>query len=419
MDRFMNKLSRILSIGLAVVILFAQGCGTSSRIQPSAKEIAERSSAAGFLASLVEKQSGFISSDPKSEEAYLYDNAIALFALAEAGAVWHVEKLADAIVYAQEHDRSFHDGRLRNVYLCGDPSVDSGRSVTGGAVPLPGFWSNGKWQEDYYSVSTSVGNMAWTILALCRASQVVTAEKKAEYLSAAEKAADFLMTFSSRSGGFTAGYEGWDEVQVKASYKSTEHNIAVAVALAVLADTLEGALPQKAADYKAAAESARKFVFSMYDPELCCFYTGTVENGETINEGVIPLDATALEILAFGGEPGDPSEELAFLKKNMAVGAGFDFSAGDLDGIWNEGTAQMALCCSEQGLAEEYHALLGYLKTQELKSGGIPAADRDGVSTGFLLSGTQELWEYNNSLSIGATGWYALAQMQVNPLAHG
>ena len=146
MDRFLNKISRILSIGLAVVILFAQGCGTSSRIQPSAKEIAERSSAAGFLASLVEKQSGFIGSDPKSEEAYLYDNAIALFALAEAGAVWHVEKLADAIVYAQEHDRSFHDGRLRNVYLCGDPSVDSGRSVTGGAVPLPasGATENGR-----------------------------------------------------------------------------------------------------------------------------------------------------------------------------------------------------------------------------------------------------------------------------------
>ena len=57
-----------------------------------------------------------------------------------------------------------------------------------------------------------------------------------------------------------------------------------------------------------------------------------------------------------------------------------------------------------------------YLKTQELKKGGVPAADRDGVSTGFVLSGTDELWEYYNNLSIGATGWYALAQMKVNPL---
>ena len=126
----------------------------------------------------------------------------------------------------------------------------------------------------------------------------------------------------------------------------------------------------------------------------------------------------ALSILAFDGKPGEPAEELAFLKKTMAVGAGFDFSAGDLDGIWNEGTAQMALCCLKQGMNDEYHALLGYLKTQEYKDGGIPAADRDGVSTGFLLSGTQQLWEYNNTLSIGATGWYALAQLQADPLAH-
>ena len=418
MGRFRKNLKRCLSAGLAVVFLFLQGCGSSSRIQPSTKEIAEKSSAAGFLASLVEEQSGFIGSNRKTEEAYLYDNAIALYALAEAGAAWHAEKLADAIVYAQDHDRAFHDGRLRNVYLCGDPSVDSGRSVTGGAVPLPGFWSSGKWQEDYYSVSTAVGNMGWTILALCKASGLVSAEKRAQYIASAERAADFLLTFSSGTGGFTAGYEGWDDVQTKAKYKSTEHNIALTAALSVLADLMEEASPQKAAEYRAAADSARKYVFSMYDAELCCFYTGTVETGDAVNKGVIPLDATALAILAFGGEPGNASEKIAFLKNNMAVGAGFDFSAGDLDGIWNEGTAQMALCCFTQGMTKDYHALLGYLKTQELKSGGIPAADRDGVSTGFLLSGTQELWEYYNTLSIGATGWYALAQMQVNPLGH-
>ena len=418
MNKVMKNLFRALGGCLAVLFLFLQGCSTAARIQPSAKEIGERSAAAGFLASLVEDQSGFISSNTKTEEAYLYDNAIALYALAEAGAVWHVEKLADAIVYAQEHDRTFYDGRLRNVYLSGDPSVDSGRSVTGGAVPLPGFWRNGKWQEDYYSVSSSSGNIGWTILALCRASGVVSEEKRAEYISAAEKAADFLMTFSSKGGGFTAGYEGWDEVQKKAGYKSTEHNIAIAAALSALADAIEETSPQKAADYREAEKSAAGFVASMYDADLCCFYTGTVETGDAVNKAVIPLDATALSILAFDGKPGDAAEELAFLKRSMAVGVGYDFSAGDLDGIWNEGTAQMALCCRKLGMAEEYNALLGYLKTQENKNGGVPAADRDGVSTGFLLSGTQELWEYNNSLSIGATGWYALAQLQVNPLEH-
>ena len=69
-------------------------------------------------------------------------------------------------------------------------------------------------------------------------------------------------------------------------------------------------------------------------------------------------------------------------------------------------------------MQDEYNATMGYLKTQEYTDGGIPAADRDGVSTGFVLSGTEELWEYDNELSIGATGWYALAQLQVNPLVH-
>ena len=98
------------------------------------------------------------------------------------------------------------------------------------------------------------------------------------------------------------------------------------------------------------------------------------------------------------------------------VGGGFDFSAGDLDGIWNEGTAQMALCYHQLEKSEKYEAILRYLKTQLSPDGSIPAADRDGVSTGFTVSGAEVLWEYHNTQSIGATAWYALAQMKANPL---
>lgn len=406
---------RCLSI-ILIVSLCLYGCGNRKDIKPNAEEISEKFSAAGFLASLVEKTKGFIGSDDKSDQAYLYDNAIALYALCEVGAVWHVEKLADAIVFAQEHDRTFHDGRLRNVYLCGDPTVDSGYSVTGGTVPLPGFWSNGKWLEDYYAVSTSTGNMAWTILALCRASKVVSEEKRDKYINAAGNAAGFLLGLTSQTGGFTAGYEGWDKEQQKVTYKSTEHNIAVYAALSVLAEMIEEKDPKTAGEYKTGAESAYRFVLSMYDPELGCFYTGTETDGETPNVGVIPLDASALSILALGDMCPDAAATAGYIKKNISVGAGYDFSAGDLDGVWNEGTAQMALCYWKLSMNEEYNATMGFLKTQEYKNGGIPAADRDGVSTGFVLSGTNNLWEYDNTLSIGATGWYALAQVKVNPL---
>lgn len=55
-----------------------------------------------------------------------------------------------------------------------------------------------------------------------------------------------------------------------------------------------------------------------------------------------------------------------------------------------------------------------YLDTQSLSDGSIPAADRDGVSTGFVINGTDVLWEFNNSLSISSTSWYAFAQMGIN-----
>ena len=416
MEKQRKKMRRGLCIMLIFMMLVPTGCGKKKEIEPSAKEISEKFSAAGYLASLVEKSKGFIGSDDKSDQAYLYDNAIALYALCEVGAVWHAEKLANAIVFAQEHDRTFHDGRLRNVYLCGDPAMDSGYSVASGTVPLPGFWQNGKWYEDFYSVSTSTGNMAWTILALCRVSRVVPEQNGNIYLNAAKNAAGFLLGLSSATDGFTAGYEGWDKEQQKVTYKSTEHNIACYAAFSVLANLLEEKEPKAAAEYRQAAESASKFVLSMYDEEKCCFYTGTESDGETVNTGVIPIDATALSVLALTGRVADPEKSLEFIKKNMAVGVGFDFSAGDLDGIWNEGTAQMALCYLKQNREEEYNAAMGYLRTQEYKNGGIPAADRDGVSTGFVLSGTEEVWEYNNTLSIGATGGYALAQVKVNPL---
>ena len=99
----------------------------------------------------------------------------------------------------------------------------------------------------------------------------------------------------------------------------------------------------------------------------------------------------------------------------MAVDEGYDFSAGDLDGIWNEGTAQMAVCYSLLGNRERYDALMSYLRTQTNDNGSIPAADRDGVSTGFVIAGSDSVWEYNNELSIGATTWLAFAQLGRSP----
>ena len=182
-----------------------------------------------------------------------------------------------------------------------------------------------------------------------------------------------------------------------------------------MADAVASSDPALSAQYALAAEYARSFVMAMYDGDLHCFYTGTEDDGLTISRGVIPLDTNSLPILAFTGDLADAAEILAFVEERMSVDDGFDFSAGDLDGIWNEGTAQMAVCYLLTGDREKYERIMDYLGTQVLEDGSITAADKDALSTGFIISGTDDLWVYNNEQSIGATCWLAFAQLGINP----
>ena len=66
-------------------------------------------------------------------------------------------------------------------------------------IRLPGFWQDGRWQEDSYTVSTSTGNMAWSIIALCTVAKNAPEMQREQYLAAAISAADFVMSFKVRS----------------------------------------------------------------------------------------------------------------------------------------------------------------------------------------------------------------------------
>ena len=140
-----NRYAKAVIALLIAVSLLAGGCGTK-KITSRSEKISAVSSAAGFLAAKVEESGGFTSSDAQREKAsdyaYLYDNALAAVVLARAGAQEHAETIADAIVFAQTHDRTFSDGRLRNTYNSGNPESDSGRSIAAGKVTIriPGFW---------------------------------------------------------------------------------------------------------------------------------------------------------------------------------------------------------------------------------------------------------------------------------------
>jgi hypothetical protein len=343
--------------------------------------------------------------------AYVYDNACAMIALSKDGKFDKAKQIADAIVYAAENDRYYTDGRLRNAYANGDPQSYSGwhSRISDEMSQNSGFWdeAEGAWFEDYYTVSTSTGNIAWAILALNEAHRSFPDGDK--YLETAKRLGDFVLTLESPTGGFTGGYEDWEGQEFSVTYKSTEHNIDLIAAFGQLAEfTGED-------KYKTASESAKAFVMSMYDPALNLFYTGTGTDGVTINKDVLPLDCNTWAILTLGSDFTDGEAVLAEVEKQFGAYGGYDFNT-DKDGVWFEGTAQVALAYKTLGNDTKYKEILAFLESNISENGSITAADRDYVTTGFNVSGMDNLpWNYAKREHLGATAWLAFAELGVNP----
>jgi hypothetical protein len=346
--------------------------------------------------------------------AYLYDQSITAMALSYAGKHERARQIADAIVYAQNHDRYYTDGRLRNAYAAGNPKSFPGwfSNREEEFARLPGFYDieDGMWYEDAYSISAgATGNYAWAILALCEVYD--NAPNRSDYLTAAKRLADYILTLKGANDGFLGGYDGWEGSEVPATYLSTEHNTDLITAFGRLYK-LTG--EQK---YASAQLSAKKFVLSMYDVKEGCFYTGTMADGVTPNKEVVPLDCQTWTIMALGDEFADAEKVLNYVEKNMALDNGYDFNT-DKDGVWFEGTAQAALAYLTLGDEAQYKKILDALNKSSGRDGSITAADRDGVSTGFMVSGSDMPWNYGKRTHIGATAWLAFAQLGVNPLAY-
>jgi hypothetical protein len=345
--------------------------------------------------------------------AYLYDQCAAAMALTYAKKPERACQIADAIVYALENDRYYSDGRLRNAYKSGDIKSFPGWLSARGKefAQMPGFYDtkDGAWREDLYAASAgSTGNMAWAILALCEVYEGAVANP--QYLDCARKLGEFILTLKAKNG-FTGGYEGWEEGEVRATYSSTEHNTDLITAF--------GRLHKLTGDsrYAEAADHATTFVLSMYDSEKGCFYTGTTTDGTTINKEAIPLDCQTWTLLALGDEFTDGAKVIDYLETNMAVDDGYDFNT-DKDGVWYEGTAQVALLYLAQGNEAKYREILDNITKATLEDGSVPAADKDGLSTGFKVSGMDIDWEYDRRSHVGATAWLAFAQMGKNPFAY-
>jgi hypothetical protein len=351
--------------------------------------------------------------------AFSYDNAVALLAFLAEGSddsLRRARLIGDAFVYANTpgHDRSYDDGRVRDAYAAGDLTVAPGWTPNGrvGTVAIPGYYDETK--KVFYEVAQdgiSTGNNAWAMLSLVA---LYRRTLEPRYLDAAKRIGQFVVGFRNDQGAYQGFQGGLDQPEggspVRRPWASTEHNLDLVAGFRLLAALEPGG------GWGGQADHARQLVDAMWDESRGCNLTGTTDPA-TRNPQPLPEDVQSWAVLALPDALTVHPGLLGCAERNhLTTDAGyhgFDFNE-DRDGVWFEGTAQMATAYQRAGRPQDagtFTATLGQAQgTPPFGDGfGIAAASRDGLTTGF--SG----FLYFLRLHVGATAWTVFAQLGFNP----
>ncbi|MDD2889486.1 MAG: T9SS type A sorting domain-containing protein [bacterium] len=342
-------------------------------------------------------------------QAYTYDNALAMLAFIAQDSLKRAKLIGDAFKYGQEHDRFFHDGRLRNAYRTGDISEHNSEAR------LPGWWNDtlSKECEDSYQVGTYTGDMAWVIIAWLTYDSL---NHETRYRANACSLGNWIWNNCYDANGipgYTGGYIGGEPTPEKERWKSTEHNLDVYVAFKHLYDVTNELR------WDTLANLAWDFVDSMWDSDSGHFWVGT-KNSDTINY-FSSLDAQTWGVLT-EGNPDTCMKAINWAEENCRDSCGtfqgFHFST-IRDGIWWEGTAQM--CCAFQNKGDNAKADTFLDQLKNWQSNNVPVGNNKGIGACYpdsIYTGMDKMWgqwNYYNRLHIGATSWYIFALKKVNP----
>ena len=331
------------------------------------------------------------------DTAWVYDNALVMLALMARGTDedWARAKiLTDGLVYAQNNDPDFSDNRLRDAYYASAFIGQDEKTL----VAAPG---------------SGVGNMAFAILALLRYWE---AKGGAPYLEAATRLGQWVYNhaYDTRGpGGYTGGYVGNPPNQTKHHWKATEHNIDVYAAFMKLYEATGDST------WLRRAMHAKNFAKAMWNETEGYFWTGTTNNGATINPSPIPEDAQSWGLMALG-ETDTYGVGITWAESSLSVNPcpgctsyhGFKFSDVG-NGCWFEGTAHMAIAFQIKGETTKADDVVEALRSVQTSApnnngAGIVSACPDGARTGYG-------WSYPNALHVGATAWYLFAERHHNP----
>ncbi|MGF6345980.1 hypothetical protein [Variovorax sp. W2I14] len=346
-----------------------------------------------------------------ADAAFTYDNALAGIALLACGEGAAARRIGDAVVQAVAHDQTMPDGRVRNAYRAGP--------VTEEKPALPGRWDAGRkqWIADAYQVSTATGNVAWAALLLLN---LHSAEPTPAYLATARRLLGWTeQNTRARNApngpdGYNGGRHGWDNAQRAQTWKSTEHNLDIAMAAAWAARAVRADGQPDAAEQRQ-ARTALDFVRRMWNPSEQRFHIGTKEDGATVSTEGSGLDAQLWPVLAAPEGSCAWVRSLDWVEKHHRSGAGYGFSR-EPDGIWTEGSAQAAATLvARKGAAPE--ALWQLLASQRAGNGLYYATPSARISTGLAIGpdSTGADFFYYRWPHLGATAWIALAATGFNP----
>ena len=320
----------------------------------------------------------------QANAAYVYDNALAGLALLAAGDRNAAARIADALVLAQNHDRYWQDGRLRNAYQAGGFSIQA---------KLPGWWDAkaNVWREDPYQAGSQTGPIAWAILLWAALG----------YTAPANRAADWINARLRAPSGYYGGFYGFEPNPQKLIWQSTEQNTDLFVAFTKLGRTADAA-------------HAGNFVRTMFNAQTSLFNAGTKPDG-SINT-LLAADAGTWPYLAGLGSAKSAATAIAALQH----GAGIGFSAAS-ETIWPEGTAFAALALQNQKNMKS-EAFLATVASQISPAGYLYAATTVSLSTGLTVGPpppgqAPTAFNYYRRPALAPTAWAALSAMQKNPLS--
>lgn len=375
--------------------------------------------------------------------AFVYDNALAVLAHIGAGCRYlgRARELADALLYAQDHDPAYADGRLRQAYNVGPYTFYDGNPQPHGFVQPDGS-ANVAGQFGF--LGTAVGDMAWAGLAL---TQLYARTRRAGYLAGAVRIGRWIVdhTYSEQPlGGFTFGVDGSN---APVTVSSTEHNIDVAAFFTLLAPLTRDR------SWTHHARHAKAFVARMWDSRGGFFFTGS-NDGSTVNPSPVPEDAQdwswlALRDRRFAAAPDWVARRLAvkdssgmansslpsgvtisgvtFSSASLTSGAQYNGITVHQQGVWLEGSAHLASALFDRGHpGDEFAAacLLSQLgRAQNALGagqhlGGRALAPRGGLVAASSLIDTGFGFGYFPVQHVGATAWATMAALRMNPYRH-